>query len=117
MVSGEIDSTKPNSTALPASRRIVQWSWPCGARTSNGNQMGRLAPSQGLPTMHLPLVMQHGFQSCVQVDLPHTNGGVPADVEDFADLGIGPAFCGFQQDPSAGVGARIGFPHMDEGLQ
>src|SRR5712692_10195482 len=31
MVSGEIDSTKPSSTALPASRRTVQWSWPVGA--------------------------------------------------------------------------------------
>src|SRR6266581_3217109 len=32
MVSGEIDSTKPSSTALPASSRTVQWSWPVGAQ-------------------------------------------------------------------------------------
>src|SRR2546421_1205227 len=31
MVSGEIDSTKPSSTAFPASKRTVQWSWPPGA--------------------------------------------------------------------------------------
>src|SRR5258708_2087387 len=30
MVSGEIDSTKPSSTALPANKRTVQWSWPVG---------------------------------------------------------------------------------------
>src|SRR5262245_24465813 len=30
MVSGEMRSTKPNSTALPASMRSVQWSWPAG---------------------------------------------------------------------------------------
>jgi hypothetical protein len=30
MVSGEMRSTKPSSTALPASRRSVQWSWPSG---------------------------------------------------------------------------------------
>src|SRR5215469_918081 len=31
MVSGEIFSTKPSSTALPASMRSVQCSWPSGA--------------------------------------------------------------------------------------
>src|ERR1700686_4470470 len=30
MVSGEMDSTKPNSTAFPANKRTVQWSWPVG---------------------------------------------------------------------------------------
>jgi hypothetical protein len=31
MVSGEMDSTKPSSTAFPASKRTVQWSCPLGA--------------------------------------------------------------------------------------
>ena len=30
MVSCEMDSTKPNSTAFPATKRTVQWSWPVG---------------------------------------------------------------------------------------
>ena len=33
-VSGNSDSTKPNSTVLSASRRRIQWSWPSGAGLS-----------------------------------------------------------------------------------
>jgi hypothetical protein len=83
----------------------------------DGNQMGRLSPSQRLAISLLSLVVQHRLQSAFQIQLPHTHGRVAADIEGVADLLVGLALVGFEQDARAGEGPGIGFARMDEGVQ
>jgi len=76
--------------------------------------MGRLPTRERLATTLLLLVVQHGFQSAFQVQLPHADRGVATDVERFADLGVGPALGGFEQDAGTGEGTCVGFARVDE---
>lgn len=83
----------------------------------DGDQMGRLSARQGLAIARLSLVVQHHLQSALLVQLPHTDGGGAADAQSRADLLVGPALGGFEQDAGASEGAVIGFAGVDECLQ
>lgn len=88
-----------------------------GRSTSDRHQMGGLPTGQCLAMALLPLVVQHSLQSAFQVQLSDTDRRIAADVEGVAQLGIGPAFGRFEQDPSAGKGTCVGLACMDECLQ
>src|SRR5205823_14569493 len=89
-----------------------------GHRTArDGDQMGRLSTSQGLAISCLALVVQYRLQPAFQIQLSYTNGGVAADIKGRADLLVGPALVGFEQDACSGESASIGFARMDEGVQ
>ena len=109
-VSWDRDSTKPSSTALPASARSVQWSWPSGGRgAGQGHQMRPGLVVQLAVPVGLGPVLEHTVQSVLgetPLDAEHAGLG---HVQRLGHLGGGPPFVGLEQDAGPGPQPWPGF--------
>jgi hypothetical protein len=99
MVSGEIVSTKPSSTALSASMRSVQRSCPSGTvLQASAMRCACCGPRTGqrLAKVLLALVGQHGLYSAFLEARVHAHRGVAAHVEGAAHVSEAPAVPQFE---------------------
>jgi hypothetical protein len=109
-------STKPSSTALPASIRSVQWSWPAGtglhAIAIRWACCAPVSAAERRAALLLAPVVQHRIQTADEIPGTQVGDRVGADAICLGKLGGAPAGVQLEQDLHPLQRADVDFASM-----